>query len=69
MLVPTKIETNRPGMTEWDVVEKSCNAMLDKEFLCVLSFIMQDHQVPGVPSIDEKSKRELKFIFFTLRKI
>ena len=43
--------------------------MLDKEFLCVLSFIMQGHQVRGVPSIDEKSKRELKFIFFTLRKI
>ena len=43
--------------------------MLDKEFLCVLSFIIQDHQVPGVPSIDEKSKRELIFIFFTLRTI
>ena len=40
--------------------------MLDKEFLCVLSFIMQDHQVPSVPSIDEKSKGELKFIFFII---
>ncbi|CAF4930058.1 unnamed protein product, partial [Rotaria magnacalcarata] len=48
----SKMENNRSGMTECGVIEKSRNAMLDKEFLCVLSLIM-DHQVLGVSSVNE----------------